>query len=102
MHLVTHSENLDFMRNILFPHIKLGGKMWGKIQPNSSNKRKNLGKFCHKKMEKLGKILILGSHLKFRQQNLGYLLPILLEAKFGALTRTSEASFGAKPPNLLI
>ena len=44
------------------------------------------------------KILILGSNLKFRGQNLGYLSPIFLEAKFGAPTRISEANFGAKPP----
>ena len=41
-------------------------------------------------------------YLKFKGQNLGYLSPILLEAKFGAPTRISEANFGAKPPDLLI
>ena len=45
----------------------------------------------------------LGLYLKFKGQNLGgYLSPIFLEAKFGALTEISEANFGAKPPNLLI
>ena len=44
------------------------------------------------------KIPMLGSNLKFRGQNLGYLSPIFLEAKFGALTIISEANFGAKPP----
>ena len=29
---------------------------------------------------------IFGSYLKFKGQNLGYLSPIILEAKFGALT----------------
>ena len=36
--------------------------------------------------------------MKFRRQNLGYLSLIFLEAKFGTLTRISEANFGAKPP----
>ena len=27
----------------LGPHIKFGGKIWGKIRPSSPNKRKNLG-----------------------------------------------------------
>ena len=27
----------------LGPHIKFGGKIWGKAQPNSPNKRKSLG-----------------------------------------------------------
>ena len=46
---------------------------------------------------------MLGSNLKFRGQNLGYLSPIFLEAKFGAPTIISEANFGAKPnrpPNI--
>ena len=54
------------------------------------------------KMQKLGKAPILGSYLKFRGQNLGYLSFIFLETKFGAPTRISEANFGAKPPDLLI
>ena len=40
-------------------------------------------------------------YLKFKKikgQNLGYLLPICLGAKFGAPIRISEANFGAKPP----
>ena len=44
-----------------------------------------------------GKIPILGSNVKFRGQNLGYMSPLFLEAKFGAPTRISEANFGAKP-----
>ena len=27
----------------LGPHIKFGGKIWGKVQPNLPNKKKNLG-----------------------------------------------------------
>ena len=39
-----------------------------------------------------GKIPILGSNLKFRGQNLGYLSPIFLEAKFGAPIRICPVS----------
>ena len=49
-----------------------------------------------------GKIAILESNLKFRGQNLGYLSPTFLEAKFGAPTKISEANFRAKLPALLI
>ena len=59
-------------------------------------------KSCHHKTQKLGKSPLLGSYLKFRGQNLGYLSLIFLEAKFGAPTRISEANFGAKPPDLPI
>ena len=44
----------------------------------------------------------LGLYLKFKEQNLGYLSPIFLEAKSGTLTWISKAKFGAKPPDLLI
>ena len=44
----------------------------------------------------------LGLYLKFKGQNLGYLSPIFLEAKFGAPAGISEPKFGAKLPDLLI
>ena len=62
------------------------------------NKGKNLGSSVTTKRKSWEKIPILGSYLKFRGQNLGYLSLIFLEAKSGAPTRISEANFGAKPP----
>ena len=59
-------------------------KTWGVLLPQDAKVGKN--------------IPILESYLKFRGQNLGYLSPIFLEARFGAPTRISEANFGAKPP----
>ena len=86
----------------LGPHIKFGGKIWGKVRPSSQNKRKNLGSSVTTRRKSWEKVPILGSYLKFREQNLGYLSFIVLEAKFGAPTRISEAKFGANPPpNLL-
>ena len=82
----------------LGPHIKFGGKIWGKVRPTSPNKRKNLGSSVTTRRKSWEKVPILGSYLKFRGQNLGYLSLMFLEAKFGAATRISEANFGAKPP----
>ena len=82
----------------LGPHIKFRGKIWGKIQPSSPNKRKNLGSSVTTRRKSWEKILILGPYLKFKGQNLRYLSPIFLESKFGAPTRISEVNFGAKPP----
>ena len=82
--------------------IKFGGKIWGKVRPSSTNKRKNLGSSVTTKRKSWEKIPVLGSYLKFRGQNLGYLSLIFLEAKFGAPTRISEANFGVKPPDHLI
>ena len=84
------------------PHIKFEGKIWGKVRPSSQDKRKNLGSSVTKRSKSWENVPILGSYLKFRGQNLGYLSFILLEAKFGAPTRISEAKFRAKPPNFLI
>ena len=86
----------------LGPHIKFGGKIWGKVLPSSPNKRKNLGSSVTTRRKRWEKVPILGSYLKFRGQNLGYLSLIFLEAKFGAPTRISEAKFGANPPDLQI
>ena len=82
----------------LGPHIKFGGKIWGKVRPSSQSKRKNLGSSVTKRRKSWEKVPILGSYLKFRGQNLGYLSFIFLEAKYGAPTRISEVKFGAKPP----
>ena len=86
----------------LGPHVKFGGKIWGKVLPNSPNKRKHLGSSVITRRKSWGKVPILGSYLKFKGQNLWYLSLIFLEAKFGAPTRISEANFGAKVPDLLI
>ena len=83
----------------LGPHIKFGGKIWGKVRPSLQNKRKNLESSVTKRSKSWEKVPILGSYLKFRGQNLAYLSFILLEAKFGAPTRISETKFGAKPPS---
>ena len=77
----------------LGPHIKFGGKIWGKIWPRSPNKRKNF----HHKVQKLGKSHNFGVISEIQLANLGYLSFIFLEAKFGAPTKISEAKFGAKP-----
>ena len=80
----------------LGPHIKFGGKIWGKVQPSSLNNRKNLGSFVTTRRKSWENIAILGLYLKFRGQNLGYLSPIFLEAKFGAPTKISKINFGGQ------
>ena len=82
----------------LGPHIKFGGKIWGKVRRSSTNKRKNLGSSVTTRRKSWEKVPILGSYLKFTGQNLGYLSLIFLEAKFGTPSRILEANFGAKPP----
>ena len=83
----------------LGPHIKFGGKIWGKIRPSSPNKRKSFGSSVTTRPKSWEKIPILRSNLKFKGQNLGYLSPIFVETKFGAPTRTSETKH-LRPPNM--
>ena len=90
----------------LGPHIKFGGKIWGKVPPSSPpNKRKNLGSSVTTRRKSWEKVPILGSYLKFRGQNLGYLSAIFLEAKFGAPTENFRGKFwgqALRPPNMKV
>ena len=84
-------------------HTKFGGKIWGKVRPSSPNKRKNLGSSVTTRRKSWEKVPILGSYLKFRGQNLGYLLFIFLEAKFWAPTSRFKGKIwgqAPRPPNM--
>ena len=73
----------------LGPGMEFRGKIWGKVQSSSPNKRKIWGVLLLQdaKIEKESQFWgHLGLYLKFKGQNLGYLSPIFLEAKFGAPT----------------
>ena len=76
-----------------------------KFGARSPNKKKNLGGCGTTRGKNWDRILgkrsttpIFGSYLKFKAQNLGYMSPMFLEAKFEALARIFEAKFWAKPP----
>ena len=80
------------------PHIRFGGKIWGKVRPSSQNKRKNLGSSVTKRHKSWEKVPILGSYLKFRGQNLGYLSFIFLEANLGPQQEFQRQNLGPSPP----
>ena len=82
----------------LGPDIKFRGKIWGKVQPSSPNKRKNLGSSVTTRRKIWERITILVAFGVISKIQRGYFSPIFLEAKFGAPTGISEAKFGAKPP----
>ena len=72
---------------------RIRGKNWEVLLPQDAKVGKESQVWGHLRL-----------YLKFKGQNLGYLSPIFLQAKFGAPTRISEAKFGAKsppPPDLL-
>ena len=65
---------------------RFGGKIWGKVRPSSPNERKNLGSSGTTIRKSCIKVPILGSYLKFRGYNLGYLSLIFLEAPWPFLS----------------
>ena len=74
-------------RGGLGPGIEFRGKIWGKVQSSSPNKRINLGSSVTTRPKNWERITILGNlglYLKFKGQNLGYLSPIFFGEQFGA------------------
>ena len=82
----------------LGPHIKFGGKLWGKVRPSSPTKRKKLGSAVTTRHKSWKKVPILGSYLKFRGQNLVFLSFIFLEAKVGLQQGFQRQNLGPSPP----
>ena len=84
----------------LGPVVKFRGKIWGKVQPSSPNKIREVLLLQDAKVEKESQFWgHLGVYLKFKGQNLAYLLPIFLEAKFrGSHTNFSGKFWGQIPP----
>ena len=77
----------DNARGVL-PYQEVGGS-WTLVQSSSPNKRKNLGSSVttrHKNWERITILATFGVISEIQRANLGYLSPISLEAKFGALT----------------
>ena len=77
----------------LGPHIKFGGKIWGKVRPSSK-----FGKFCYFKTQKLGESPNFGVISEIQRAKFGVFVTYIFGGKIWAPTRISEANFGAKPP----
>ena len=82
----------------LGPHIRFGGKIWGKVRPSSQNKRKNLGSSVTKRPNSWEKVPILGSYLKFRGQNLGYLSFIFFGGKIWGSNKNFRGKIWGQAP----
>ena len=74
--------------------LDLASSLDAKLGVRSRNKRKTWGGLVPQEA-KSG--TFLGSYLKFKRQNLGYFLPVLLVAKFGADVNF-RGKFWANPP----
>ena len=82
----------------LGPHIKFGGKIWGKVRPSSPTNWKNLGSSVTTRRKSREKVPILGSYLKFRGQNLGYLSFIFWRQNLGLQQDFQRQNLGPSPP----
>ena len=100
--LVT-SHLLSPVPGEVLPNKEVGGSLdlisslKGKFEARSGKIhqiREKFGKFCHHKTQKLGKSPNLEVISEIQRAKFG----VFLEAKSGAPTRMSEASFGAKQP----
>ena len=83
----------------LGPVVKFRGKIW-EVQPSSPNKIWEVLLLQDAKVGKESQFWgHLGVYLKFKGQNLAYLSPIFLEAKFrGSYTNFSLKFWGQAPP----
>ena len=86
----------------LGPHIKFGGKIWGKVRSSSPNKRKHLGSSVNTRLKNWEKVQILGSYLKFRGQNLGYFVTYIFRGKIWGSNKNFRGKFWGHAPDLLI
>ena len=84
----------------LGPDIKIRGKIWGKVQPSSPNKRKDLRSSVTTRRKSWERITILGAFEVISE---------IQRAKFGVfftytfggkIWGSDTANFGAKPPDL--
>ena len=87
----------------LGPHIKFGGKIWGKVRPSSPNKRKNLGSSVTTRRKSWEKVPILGSYLKFRGQKFGVFVTYIFGGKIWSSNKNFKGKFwgqAPRPPNM--
>ena len=82
----------------LGPHIKFGGKIWGKVRPSSQNKRKNLGSSVTTRRKRWEKVPILGSYLKFRWQNFGVYVIYIFRGKIWGSNKNFRGKIWGQAP----
>ena len=82
--------------------MKFIGKIWGKVQPSSPNKRKNLRSSVTTRRKSWERITILGEFgviSEIQRARFEVFVTYILGGKiWGSDTNFSEANFGAKPP----
>ena len=86
----------------LGPHIKFGGKIWGKVRPSSPNKKKKLGKFCHHKTQNLGKNPNFGVISEIQRAKFGVFVTYIFGGKILGSNKNFRGKFwGQAPPRSL-
>ena len=80
------------------PHIKFGGKIWGKVRPSSPNEEK-LRKFLYHKAQKLGKNPNFGVKSQIQRAKFGVFVTYIFGGKIWGPNKNFRGKFwGQAPP----
>ena len=83
------------------PHIIFGGKIWGMVCPSSPNKGK-FGKFCHGKMQKLGKSHNFSVRSEIHRAKFGAFVTYIFGGKIWGSNKNFRGKFLGQDLDLLI
>ena len=76
--------------------------MWGKVQPNSPNKRKNLGSSVTTRRKNWEKNPNFGVMCEIQRKKFGVFVTYIFRGKIWGSNKNFRGKFWAKPPDFLI
>ena len=79
----------------LGPHIKFGGKIWGKVRPSSQNKRKNLGSFVTTRRKNCPNFGVIS---KIQKAKLGLFVTYIFGGKNWGSNKNFRGKFWCQAP----
>ena len=97
--------NKEFRGGGLEPHIRSGGKIWGKVRPSSQNKRTNLGRSVTKRRKSWEKVPTnFGVISEIQRAKFGVFVIYIFGGKIWGSNKNFRGKIWgqAPPPDLLI
>ena len=87
----------------LGPYIRFGGKIWGKVRPNSQKKRKNLGSSVTKRRKSWEKVPTnFGIISEIQRAKFGVFVIYIFGGKIWGSNKNFRGKIWGHPPDLLI
>ena len=87
----------------LGPHVKFGGKIWGKVRPSSPNKRKNLGSSVTTRCKSWEKSPNFGVISEIQRAKFGVFVTCIFGGKIWGSNKNFRGKFwgqARRPPNM--